>query len=112
MNILELAKQTKALADEATPGPWKESLEKDWHVWNDSERCVADCGKERHHDLGMTASIANASFIVHTRSAAPQLADAVIEMVDYLEELRDWDDSLIRKSSRALLTKLGIEVGE
>jgi hypothetical protein len=119
MNILDLAKQTKALAEKATPGPYyvgHMSEEYDTLDIHESEKGVLVAESVGANDF---------KFWNHTRTAAPALADAVIEMVEALKATTiqlhrclmsfeknwaiDWDEGKeARDSARELLTKLGI----
>lgn len=78
MSILELAKETKALAEKATPGP---------------ERFMSLKGPAiafgQGHDDILFQYAADADFYSHTRTAAPQLADAVLRLTAERDEMME-----------------------
>jgi len=100
MSILKTAQQTKALAEAATPGPWGTPMNLIW-------RTLGGC---------RDVPEADEEFIAHARTAAPQLADAVIEIADGLQDIlkegerfredavMDWD--YVQDVARVLLAKL------
>jgi hypothetical protein len=82
-NILDLAKQTKALAEKATPGEWGATYS---YVQNQKGGI---CTASQTYEIYRDESYANAEFIAHSRTAAPQLADAVVELSGQLSSLRE-----------------------
>jgi hypothetical protein len=117
MNILDLAKQTKELAAKATPGPWGS--------YPDGDHPVIQYGGIRDFggihiacEKGSISLESDLDFIAHSRTAAPQLADAVIQMVEALQFYAAQGEAMAcgaciedgGDQALALLTKLGIEV--
>lgn len=116
-NILDLAKQTKTLAEKATPGPWEPCIGSgNCEMTALSHQEQEGPGTEFVCDLLPEWAIQqsprkseNMDFIAHSRTAAPQLADAVIETVEMLKckctcHESDYQDCAVCQ----LLTKLGL----
>jgi hypothetical protein len=111
VNTLELAKDVKKLSEAATPGPWE--------THNHLPKAIYQAG-ERGYLASAVDSDQDAEFIAHSRTAVPQLADAVIEMVEVLKiygNTANWKFGEFKLDddygyARALLTKLGITTTE
>ena len=82
---LELAREERAHADAATPGPWKHLQSNEKQIWapgihsDGSSGCIA---------LACGSGIRTADFIARARAAVPALCDAIESQAAEIERLR------------------------
>lgn len=99
-DLLKLAEETRRLATDATPGPWEKvsalqvyavCVVGEWGVWDVVTATGREYARGAHPDKHGCKEV-DAAFIAHSRTAAPQLADAVVELVAenarLIEEIR------------------------
>lgn len=109
MNILTLAQETKRLAEKATevvrwyPHQYDGTIRGPFCRWF---KCSEVDEKYREN----VASVADdVEYGAEAMNAAPQLADAVIEMVEKLRRWAEYEEkTYCTFSTRDLLTKLGV----
>lgn len=131
MSILDTAKQTKELASKATPEPVLSGSRDGRRISVTADqgfKVIMSYGPndgENNSIKGKAERLANCELWIHARTAAPQLADAVIELVAALdmavydlERIRDadWTAEQMRLGARSgahvareLLAKFGVK---
>jgi hypothetical protein len=84
-DILQLARDAKALADKATPGPWQRWIIKPYWIISQDGHNIANLGDET---CSKDEYNANAEFLTASRETVPDLADAVLALSAKLEAVK------------------------